>query len=828
MIPDFAEPGPWHRPATYWFWHRLPEREEIRSQIRQMRDGGFSSFAIQARMAYPLDGYLDDAFLDAYRFAVDVAAEHGMVVGLYDDYCWQSGHAGGRAVHGHDELRERHLFWSPVVDGRATVSGIRSATENLGPAAMAWHYEGARPEWTDWRIEYVLDGVADRPDLASIVTADADGCVVECDEAATVFVSARCVTSRLVNVVDRDAVARFVEAGYQPFADRLGAHLGSTVAYSFFDQPHAIYYDWAERHGDVRSSMPFHESLDRAIRATWSDYPAVLAALLDASDADTLALRAAFYELYGTHAREAFLGTVSQWSQEHGLLRSGHEVLSHVGSWHLGDAFDNYDLRLNFGLDHFAVDDYRDLTAVDAQDGVAQLSPKLGDGVARHHGRTGTLVEQYFMVPPPGGAPWSGHWGLTLQELRATAIRHHMQGMRQLIFHGFYQTDGHDRDHESLVNPRFDFPPGINFEPWFAEHHAAFATETGRLSAFLDGISPAPDVALLYPLRTLWTHGQVGKHAEHLGGWAQALTASGHEFDIVDERDLATVDTVLARGYSAVVLPNVEALASRATVAVLAQLQARGVRVVASGRTPWIYQSGAQTAADDWAALNAPAAAAPSTDLLDPPRAELTSGAPDLWLRSGTAPDGSSRIAVFNDGAEAATVQLPAGAVQEWSAESGERFDLPGGTEVMIGPNELRLFVTGTAVLGRSAATEAVWGPPRELRDGWTLDGRPVRVDSGWEQQGFPDSTSVATYRAALPADGRLLTLPAVAGSVRVFVDGQLVGSRGWAPYRFRVPSGEVLQIEVAAPAANRYYAGTGLRAGPEPAGLLAPPVLQG
>ncbi|MEJ3653375.1 hypothetical protein WEH80_10350 [Actinomycetes bacterium KLBMP 9759] len=861
MTADFADPGPWHRPAAYWFWHRLPSREEIRAQITQMHDGGFHTFMIQTRLSFPLGEYLGEGFLDAYRFAVDVAAEHDMVVGVYDDHCWQSGHAAGHAVRGHDGLRERHLFWSAAtaVGERleASVSGIRSATENLGPAAMAWHYEGARPRWTDWRVEYVLvssaDGTRDAAGSATLVGSGADGCTVaveppgDPEAGVTVLVSARCATSRLVNVLDRAAVERFVAAGYEPIAQRLGPHLGYTVAYMFFDQPHAVFYDWAQRSGDVLSSMPFHSSLDRVIREQ-PDHPEMLAAVLHAGDAGQLARRARFYELFSTHAMEAFLGTVSRWSHEHDLLQSGHEVLSHVGSWNVGDAFGNWDLRLNFGLDHFGVDAYRDLTAVDAQDAVPQLSAKLGDGVARHHGRTGTLVEQYFMTPPPDGTPFSGHWGLTLQELRATALRHQFQGMRQLVFHGFYLTDGHDGDHELLANPRYDFPPGVNFEPWFAEHHAAFAVESARLSTFLDGVRNRPEVALLYPLRTIWTHGQRGAHAEHLGRWASALTAGRCEFDIIDERDLETVETVVARGYDTIVLPNVETLRSRRTVEVVAALQAAGVRVVTSGRTPWTYQSGEQTAVVDWADL------AGATHYEEPPdrfatqRAEpgpaFPAGEPSgLWMRSGVDADGHTRIAMFNDGDEPVRAELPVPAgrcCEEWQAESGGRITRPspdGLARVVLEPNELRLFVLRPWVGRSDAVVDVAWGPPRELREGWTLDGTAVRVDTGWEQQGLPTFSGRAVYGTTVELDaGRdhLLTLPAVAGSVRVRVDGREIGVRGWAPYRFRIPAdvtsgGPVdLRIEVASAAANHYYAGTGMRNAPEPAGLLAPPELRG
>ncbi|MEU5607278.1 hypothetical protein AB0H03_00670 [Streptomyces sparsogenes] len=328
-----------------------------------------------------------------------------------------------------------------------------------------------------------------------------------------------------MNPVDPLAVDRFVEAGYQPFADALGDFFGSPVAYMFFDQPHAVYYDWAERTGDLRAAMPFHESL----------------AGLDPGALARADLRAR-------------------------PLRRGRLPRPHRG----GRA---------------------------GRPGAAQ--PVFGDSVARHHGRAGTMVEQYFLTPPEGGTPWSGHWGLSLEELRTTAINHH----------GFYQTHGHGDDHESLRNPRFDFPPGINFEPWFADHHLPFALESARLSEFLDPVSPQCGVAVLYPLRTVWTAGQLGEQASALGEWARALTEARVGFPLVDERDLeaAAVEEGAVcfgdRRYRALVLPAVTTLRSAASLRRLRRLAESGVRVLAGGATPAVYQEGPQNAAADWAAL---------------------------------------------------------------------------------------------------------------------------------------------------------------------------------------------------------------------------------
>ncbi|MGW3464295.1 hypothetical protein ACWDE9_33995, partial [Streptomyces olivaceoviridis] len=154
------------------------------------------------------------------------------------------------------------------------------------------------------------------------------------------------------------------------------------------------------------------------------------------------------------------------------------------------------------------------------------------------------------------------------------------------------------------------------------------------------------------------------------------------------------------------------------------------------------------------------------------------------------------------------------------------------------------------ATKGAEAATghnTPEWSEPEELGSGWALEipedayeeagtGRDIAVTCGWEQQGLATFAGTADYVRRIRLDAPVLlelTLPAVAGAVLVFVNGRRVGERAWSPYRITIPAdalqpgGNELRVRVAPPAANRYYAGTGLRAEPEPCGLLAPPLLR-
>jgi hypothetical protein len=902
----FTSPDAGHSPAAYWFWHELPTAEQIREQIGQMRGGGYRSFQIQARLAYPIGSYLNEEYLAACRLAVQEASRLGMTVGIYDEYNWQSGQAGGRTVHGRDELRERHVFWASITAGQAglgsvarcSIDQIHSSAADLGPAGLAWQYDDGRVAWADWELIAVLgypaaitapSQIQDLTSAARIAMSDDAGCAVEITGVPelpgwqiTAFVAARGATSRVPNYLLPETARRFIETGYEPFRRAFGQYFGTTVRYVFFDQPHATFHDWPQRHGNLRSSLPYSPGLADAVRAkTGRTFEHALLALVTDVGPETRSLRCGFYQAFTELACSSYLDPIAAWCHEHGLALSGHEVLGHVGSWHPSRAFSTWDLRVNFGLDYFGLDSYRDITGVDAQDCVPQLSAKMGDSVARSNGRSGCIVEQY-MGRGPDGNTFAGYWGLTLEELRAQAIRLTLSGARQFLFHAFYQTDGKDGDDSLFTNPRFDFPPGINFEPWWP-FHRNFADEIARLSAFLDDAAPACDVAVLYPLRTCWAEGPGHSYGDHLEFWTSFLAEAGFGFHLIDERDLLRAQVrdgrlcLPGRAYPCLVLPSVTTLSSAASAAVLREFAATGGLLVSSGRVPAYLQAGDDVEMQSaWAAITSSrpegqhfeglpdrTAAwrllAPLLDAHPHATAEPETG-DHIWQWAGTDAQGW-RVALFNDSAQAASVTiataLPAVGWQVWDATTGscpswQDEVMPSGEHLRIGmqPMELRLLrLRSLAVTTDQVGTPARSRPPARpdirsvpLTAGWTLriPGRadapvPVDVSSGWERQGFADYSGVGIYSCDFdrPSDDAWqLRLPAVRAAVEVTLNGQTVGGRAWAPYEFSLPrgllqpTGNHLEIAVFSAAGNKYYAGTPYQAAPEASGLLCPPVL--
>ncbi|MBP1857818.1 carbohydrate-binding protein [Rhizobium herbae] len=875
----FFNPTAAFRPSAYWFWHAIPDAETCRRQLADFKAQGFGTILIQARIAFPRHLYMSEAFIVAYRTAIGIAGELGLKTGIYDDYNWISGHAGGRTVEGRDDLRERHLFWATTEERRGAISGIQPPfVQSMGPDIMGWQYENGAVLWGGWAIEAALLHDADDVDTSRIVEDVTDrvaltGCdAVSCSYAfdgevpagrkLTVFVSARSASSRLINYLMPAAAQRFIAVGIEPIVAALGGLVHDPLGFVFYDQPAAGFYRWDQISGNLGNSLLFVDELrNRVENATEASFPRALISLLYGEGETTLRLRAKFYETYSTLMNEAFFGTLRAWADERGLVLTGHEILPHVGSWSLNGGFTSIDPRVAPATDFFGIDRFRHESAVDANNFTAQLAPKLGDSVARSNGRSRCVVETYASaLRAPVRA--AGQWELTLQTMRAQAIRLYCLGARQFLWHGVYQTDGSHTNTTPFLNPRFDFGPGINFEPWWPYHHL-FAEETARISAFIEPATPHAPVAILYPLHTAWAEGPRHAHADHTGAWCEHLLALGCDFMLISEDDIGLADirdgrlsTCSGLTFDAVVLPSATVMQSSATLDKLVGLRASGGAVWCSGAMPSVLCDGPMPVLGNWASVHL----ADRPDVVSivalletlpkrgPLLSTLTGEKPWQWI--GREPDGSWRVVLFNDGPEPASCDLHLSTgfdCEFWHPATGGITNEAGlsSLNILIEPQMvwcMRLLpIDGAGGRGLTISEFASpRGPVAVLAKRWTFQAgaseatAPISVASGWEGQGFPDFSGTGIYRNRISIEtaGRwVLELPRVETAAAVSLDGIEIGRRGWSPYRFELghlAAGSYdLEIAVSNTAANRYYAGTPYQGETlDASGLLAAPRL--
>lgn len=874
----FSDPPHAFRPSTYWFWHSIPDAQTCRAQLADFRDQGFGTILIQARLAFPREVYLSGAYLAAYRVAIEIAGELGLKAGIYDDYNWMSGHAGGRTVEGRDDLRERHLFWATTVRAEGEISGIHPPFVNsMGPEILRWHYEGSKALWGDWAIEAALlhpsagmDDLHQAVDITSrvrITDADAQSCGFVFDgdvadgEAITVFLSARSVTSRLINYLLPQAAERFIAVGLEPYRRALGAFMPDPVGFIFYDQPAAGFYRWDQMAGNLGNSILFAETLAPIVVAkTGVAFPHALLSLLRDVGPQTRIVRARFHEAYSKLMNASFFGTLRRWADECGIVLTGHEILPHVSSWALNGGFTSIDPRVAPATDFFGIDSFRHETAVDANNFVAQLAPKMGDSVARANGRSRCSVETYASATRTHIRA-AGQWELTLETMRAQAIRLYCLGTRQFLWHAVYQTDGNDEDPTPFANPRFDYGPGINFEPWWPYHYL-FAEETARISAFIEPATPHTRVAILYPLHTAWAEGPRHSHATHIGAWCENLQVLGCDYMLVSEEQLSDASfdgakiTMSGLAFDAVVMPSVTVLESADTLRTLAAFKADGGLVWMSGDD--------LKAVCDGSFVND--AAAGTSSLRDLPTqvhiAELVAGLPvagpqivvssgqALWRWVGQDEEGWWRIVVFNDGLQTIEISVALGdgfVCETWRPADGnvERSGTFERLDITLEPHDVRCLRLRPAVPSDKSLRLADHQNTDQLsaltlEDGWVFSPEgsqvfaPISVARGWEEQGYAAFSGTGLYRCAvtIPSNGDwALDLGEVHTAVTGRLDGQEIGRRAWRPYRFSLghllQGSHELELAVSNTAANRYYAGTPYQGDMlDKSGLTTPPRL--
>lgn len=189
-------------------------------------------------------------------------------------------------------------------------------------------------------------------------------------------------------------------------------------------------------------------------------------------------------------------------------------------------------------MDHFAVGGWRQVTGIDMQDLVPQLSPVLGRSIAQRWGSRKLWDELYLAGAEAGTGEYVGAWDLRVGQLRQALLHAALQGVTRFILHGYYLTDGHfDAQCRPFDNLRYDFPPGFNFLPWFETLGPGLLGELAEVQDVLATTGRECAVELVYPLRSIWRYGRSCAAARTFSALAEALDGAGGDFWIVPEDD---------------------------------------------------------------------------------------------------------------------------------------------------------------------------------------------------------------------------------------------------------------------------------------------------
>ena len=226
--------------APLWFWNDELYEEEIARQLRLMKDQHVNETIVWTNAGMN-QRYLSPEYLDLFAFATDEAKRLGMHIWIYDDWSWPSGLAGGiiNEAHAHYLMTACRVYRYDVAEG-----GDRDLVRRL-PVGRVLRAEAERVG-----DGQVLD-VTDHCDDASLRWHAPDGgwrVYVAVVTPLQKILDPTC-TSRWGNwlpgyldVMNRDAVAKFIELCHEAHYAKVGEHFGQTIKGFFTDEP-GVHYD---------------------------------------------------------------------------------------------------------------------------------------------------------------------------------------------------------------------------------------------------------------------------------------------------------------------------------------------------------------------------------------------------------------------------------------------------------------------------------------------------------------------------------------------------------------------------------------------------------
>jgi len=571
IIRQFTNPPNRFRFAPFWFLNHELNEEEIRWQVREMNRQGIGGFILHARHGL-ITEYLSEEWMANLGAAIDEAKKLGMKAYLYDENNWPSGPCDGKVIEEHPEFR---------------MSGVRLAQEFDVSGPMRWVQQ---VETGDGLVGVVAVPVVDGqpsgfPESAVALEVPGDGGEVRWDVPEgdwRVYVLVRRFMRGLffgsyLDTLNPDAVRAFIELTHKAYAERFGDEFGDTVIGIFTDEPTMNF--------NGSDAIPWTPSLPGEFG--WRnryDLVTALPAMFRDMGPQTSRIRCDFYDTVTQMYTTAYFKQIYDYCDAQRLALMGHvmeegELLEHARQQ--GDFFRGAQYMHWGGCDFLC-----ELTWSTPEEHLNNiLAPKFASSAGHLLGKETVMCESFGLA---------GQWAINLRSLKWMADWLISLGINFLEPHApYYSLQGFRK---------WECPPCESYQSPFWPYYKALADYTGRLCALFTGGRHVADVALLYPIHSMWAemapagNPNVSTIIESFNSTSRVLLKLNYDYDIVPEEMLSTEwfgrlavegpdGQLCEEDYKVLVIPACTTI-SRETASVLVQLHMDGVPIIATGCLP--------------------------------------------------------------------------------------------------------------------------------------------------------------------------------------------------------------------------------------------------
>lgn len=526
--------------------HSLPDAPEAQDALfdgllKQGFGGGVTNDSFR-------EGYLEnEGEWQAFARGVKAMKSRGMGLWLYDEKGYPSGAAGGITLRDHPEWEAHGLLFAeadaaggPVTLDMPSGAFVQAAAYRVADGALSLE------DPVDLSAQ-VKDGklVWDAPQGAWHLVAVTEDRLYENTHAALSLAD----KLPYINLLMPEPTARFIEVTHGGYAAHLGNDLGAYFAATFTDEPSLM--GWWMRKQPFRV-LPWAPNLPVEFeqRRGYALAPR-LALLVAGTGAEAQRARYDFWQTVGELVAENFFGQIQTWCHKHNTLSGGHllaeeGILTHVPLY--GNFF-----QCARRLDAPGIDC---LTSVPSE--VPWYIARLLSSAAELEGRSLTMCEtsDFSQCYRPEGDK-RPVVEVTEDMIRGTINRLMLNGINTIT--SYYSFTGLSDEQLNRLNE------------W-----------TGRCRTLLYGGQQVTDIAVLYPVESIWPNfipayqwvsdaPVAARQVEKVyRGAIDQLYAAHRDFTVLDARTLAEAKVkngALCYGalkWRVLVLPRVDTLPTAA------------------------------------------------------------------------------------------------------------------------------------------------------------------------------------------------------------------------------------------------------------------------
>lgn len=299
---DFMSPGSIYRGIPFWAWNGALDPEELRRQVRIMKEMGLGGFFMHSRIGLVTE-YLSPEWFECVDACIDEAQKNGLNAWLYDEDRWPSGAAGGK-VTVNQEYRQKMLLFEEynsldiVEINDSTLAVFAVSIENK-------LYCKARRLSLDLLSETIADN--EKVLHFYVKTADDDDWFNG---------------QAYLDTLNPDAVDKFIEVTHEKYKNEIGESFGKNIPGIFTDEPRFDACEANSRNNSVTWTQKLPDIFQERYDYNLLDHLPEL--FFDLEIESAYQVRYHYFDCITYMFTDAFAHRIGAWCGDNDLMLTGH------------------------------------------------------------------------------------------------------------------------------------------------------------------------------------------------------------------------------------------------------------------------------------------------------------------------------------------------------------------------------------------------------------------------------------------------------------------------------------------------------------------------